>query len=92
MLLKREFRSRTSFLSGRYAHNNGACGIAPHSTAPGGWCGNGHFWKGPLQHYTVATYMKSAGYVTGIFGKELNEVDVNFVPPGWDRYCEPALP
>ena len=51
--------SRTSFLSGRYAHNNGAFG-GSH-----GWCGKGVFWQGPKQNYTMATYMKAGGYVTG---------------------------
>jgi arylsulfatase A-like enzyme len=85
--------SRTSFLSGRYAHNNGAFsqpqgpgGMPTEDSGGGNWCGNGIFWKGPKQNFTVATYMKAAGYITGIFGKELNTVDANFVSPGWDRY------
>lgn len=61
-------------------------GIVRGQRAPGGWCGEGYFWKGPLQHQSVATYMKAAGYTTGIFGKELNVVDTTYVSPGWDRY------
>lgn len=78
--------SRTSYLSGRYAHNNGAVATLPHARTAHGWCGNGVFWKGPKGHHSLPVYMKSAGYVTGIFGKELNSAEPTYRSPGWDKY------
>jgi hypothetical protein len=44
------------------------------------------YWQGPLQNYSLPTYIRDAGYTTGIFGKELNANTETFVSPGWDRF------
>ena len=69
--------SRSSILSGRMAHNTGA-------TTNG--CGRGHFWEGPGLSSTVATFLQTANYTTGLFGKELNAANYTAISPGWDRY------
>jgi len=69
--------SRSSILSGRLAHNTGAMNNG---------CGRGVFWKGPGMEHDLPVLLRSAGYWTGIFGKELNSVDANYMSPGWDRY------
>ena len=43
--------SRTSLLSGRWAHNTGAV-----SNIKSGWCGMGTFYKGPGQQHALPTY------------------------------------
>ncbi len=73
--------SRISILSGRYPHNSGA-----RSDQPQGWCSIGDYWKGPGQNVSLPTYIKAAGYRTGIFGKELNVNDDTYISPGWDRF------
>eukprot|EP00730_Choanoeca_flexa_P002376 TRINITY_DN11027_c0_g1_i9.p1 TRINITY_DN11027_c0_g1~~TRINITY_DN11027_c0_g1_i9.p1 ORF type:complete len:267 (+),score=42.99 TRINITY_DN11027_c0_g1_i9:789-1589(+) len=64
-----------------YPHNTGA-----YSGSPGGWCSVGGYWKGPEQNHSLPTYIRDAGYMTGLFGKELNVNDDSFVSPGWDRF------
>ena len=55
-------------------------------TNSSGWCSAGVYWKGPLQNLSLPTYVRDAGYKTGIFGKELNANDAETVSPGWDRF------
>ena len=73
--------SRITLLSGRYAHH---AGVNYSNTS--GWCSNGVYWKGPLQHQALPTYIQAAGYTTGIFGKETNANDATTISPGWDRF------
>lgn len=73
--------SRTSLLSGRWAHNTGAV-----ATTPAGWCALGKFYKGPMQKHALPTYISAAGVTTGIFGKETNANDETTISPGWDRF------
>jgi arylsulfatase A-like enzyme len=64
--------SRSSILSGRYAHNHG---VLQNEN------------RGELnQHYTIERYLHDAGYTTGIFGKLLNYWDACKRPPYWDRW------
>jgi arylsulfatase A-like enzyme len=56
--------SRVSLLSGRYAHHAGV-----NYTNASGWCSLGVYWKGPLQNVSLPTYVRAAGYATGLFGK-----------------------
>lgn len=69
--------SRSSILKGQYAHNHGVLG----NTAPLG--GAGRFNDAS----TLATWLKSEGYHTGLFGKYLNGyaqlTPWPYVPPGW---------
>lgn len=44
------------------------------------------YWQGPLQNVSLPTYIRDAGYTTGIFGKELNANTETFVSPGWDDF------
>ncbi|MDP8972145.1 MAG: sulfatase [Actinomycetota bacterium] len=67
--------SRASILSGQYAHHSGV------------WLNS----DGPRFRDTdsVATWLNSAGYRTGLIGKYLNNYpygDAPFVPPGWDDW------
>jgi hypothetical protein len=61
--------SRSSILSGRYAHNHG---VRRNQDA------------GNLDHNTTLEYyLTQSGYRTGIFGKFLNQWDHTINPPNW---------
>lgn len=65
--------SRASIMSGRYAHNT----IVSNNF--GAW----NFKEDP----TIQAYLHDqAGYRTGIFGKYLNQWDLNRNPAHWDRW------
>ena len=69
--------SRASFLTGAYSHTNGV------------WKNRGPF--GGMQAFddssTLATWLQSAGYRTGLFGKYLNGYrDPSTVPQGWSEW------
>lgn len=74
--------SRASMLSGLYAHNTGVLG----NLAPLG--GNVNL----AEESTLATWLDSAGYRTGLFGKHetgfdrLDSVKSLAPPPGWDEF------
>lgn len=72
--------SRSSLLTGQYAHNHGVRGNRP----PNG--GFELFRDGS----TLATWLHDAGYRTGLFGKYLNGYpeggNEDYVPPGWDEF------
>ena len=70
--------SRTSILTGRYAHHTGV------------WDNNFGFAVFD-DSSTIATWLHAAGYRTGLFGKYLNaygprEASADYVPPGWDDW------
>jgi N-acetylglucosamine-6-sulfatase len=74
--------SRASILTGRYSHNHGV-----HSnTAPDG----GFSALRPSEASTIAVWLKSAGYRTGLVGKYINDYPTgganDHVPPGWDYW------
>jgi arylsulfatase A-like enzyme len=70
--------SRSSILTGRYAHNHGV------------WKNDGHVEPDPA--HVIQTYVREspAGYRTGVFGKYLNNWTRNHPapegPPGFDRW------
>jgi len=80
--------SRASLLRGQYAHNTGVLtnggGDLPEereSRHPGGA-------EAFDDRSTLATWLKAAGYRTGLFGKYLNGYMqlTTRVPPGWDEW------
>src|SRR4029450_13169492 len=70
--------SRTSILTGQYAHRTGVHDNNP----PDG--GAEVFDDGS----TIATWLKAAGYRTGFIGKYLNGYNnlSPYIPPGWDEW------
>jgi arylsulfatase A-like enzyme len=82
--------SRSTTLRGQYAHNT----TVWSNTAPNG--GFGRFYGKKLEDSTIATWLKGAGYRTGLFGKYLNgypeqaPVKQTYVPPGWTTWDVPA--
>jgi arylsulfatase A-like enzyme/chitodextrinase len=70
--------SRSSILTGLYSHNTGVLqDYAPNGGATV-FSGNS----------TIATWLRSTGYRTGIFGKYLNQYYnvAPAMPPGWDEF------
>lgn len=72
--------SRASILTGLYAHNHGVLGNSP----PNGGAVSFNDTS------TIATWLQSAGYRTGLYGKYLNNY-INltpwpYVPPGWSEW------
>jgi arylsulfatase A-like enzyme len=70
--------SRSSILSGQYAHNHGVLG----NRTPYGF---------PAfdDSETIATRLQDAGYRTGLIGKYLNDYnsqDAQYLPPGWSTF------
>jgi arylsulfatase A-like enzyme len=65
--------SRASLLTGLYAHNHGV---------PGNNVLNFN------DSATLATWLNDQGYVTGLFGKYMNNYEElsPYVPPGWDEW------
>jgi N-acetylglucosamine-6-sulfatase len=73
--------SRTSTLTGRYAHNHG---IRSNALPDGGFA---LARSTGVERSTVATWLHDAGYTTGFFGKYLNNYnEFSYVPPGWDQW------
>jgi arylsulfatase A-like enzyme len=66
--------SRSSIMTGRYAHNHG---VRTNPTDPGP--------LNQIRDSTVQRYLKRAGYRTGLFGKYLNGWDLNEDPPYFDQ-------
>jgi N-acetylglucosamine-6-sulfatase len=71
---------RATILRGQYAHNTHIYG---NSLPLGGWA---KFRNLGEQKSTIATWLNSAGYQTGLFGKYLNNYGGLTKPPGWDRW------
>ena len=77
--------SRATYLTGQYPHNHGALDV---TTGHGYWENTEH------DNHTLATWMQSAGYHTGLIGKYLNgygdgeagEGLPSYVPPGWTQW------
>ncbi|MEK7188062.1 MAG: sulfatase-like hydrolase/transferase [Patescibacteria group bacterium] len=76
--------SRVGTLTGRYAHNTGVIS----NVFPDGGARKFAGQDGS----TIATWLQSAGYRTGIYGKYLNQYETMcppagcYVPPGWDEW------
>jgi arylsulfatase A-like enzyme len=81
--------SRASILRSQYVHSHGVL----TNTAPEG--GFAKFHSSDLERSTIGTWLKSAGYRTGLMGKYLNhypggETPRTYVPPGWDDWQVPV--
>jgi N-acetylglucosamine-6-sulfatase len=75
--------SRATMERGQYPHNTGVMANYP----PDG--GFQAFHARARYRSTYATWLHSAGYTTGYFGKYLNGYEgefASFVPPGWDSW------
>ena len=76
--------SRSSILTGRYAHNHDIL----HNSPPLG--GFEKFRDLGRERSTVATWLQAAGYRTALFGKYLNgylgRSGQAYVPPGWSEW------
>jgi N-acetylglucosamine-6-sulfatase len=70
--------SRATILTGHYSHSTG---VYNNAGRHGGWA---RFRDD--EQSTVATWLRSAGYRTGFFGKYLNNYSGTFVPPGWTHW------
>jgi arylsulfatase A-like enzyme len=78
--------SRSSFLTGEYAHNSGVLTNEPPIGGAPAFVGR--------DTSTIATWLKGIGYRTGLYGKYLNAYDLLcpphtaacYVPPGWDEW------
>ena len=68
--------SRTTILTGQYSHSTKVYS----DTGPYG--GFHAFHDGS----TIATWLRSDGYHTALFGKYLNQYRGTYIPPGWDRW------
>ncbi|MEP6984975.1 MAG: sulfatase [Chloroflexota bacterium] len=76
--------SRSTTIRGQYSHNTGV-------ETNGG--GNGGFetaYKLGIENSTIATWLQSDGYKTGLFGKYLNgypnTAGSTYIPPGWSEW------
>jgi len=75
--------SRTTFMTGQYAHNHG---VETNDPPRGGYPG---FVRKVPPASTIGVRMQAAGYRTGYAGKFLNRFAPNppgTVPPGWDVF------
>jgi len=76
--------SRSTILTGLYAHNSGIKGNKP----PDG--GFQKFYDEGLEEDTIAARLQEGGYQTAFFGKYLNgypgDEEPSYVPPGWDEW------
>ncbi|MEU8379583.1 sulfatase [Streptosporangium sp. NPDC048865] len=81
--------SRASIMRCQYVHSHGVL----TNTAPEG--GFTKYYTSGLERSNIATWMKSAGYRTGLMGKYLNHypggaAPATHVPPGWDEWDVPV--
>src|SRR5262249_36056172 len=70
--------SRASILSGQYAHSHGVL----TNNGPNGGAKVFH------DASTLATWLRGAGYQTGLYGKYLNQYQDfgTYIPPGWNEW------
>ena len=81
--------SRASILRSQYVHSHGVW----TNTAPEG--GFARFHHSELERSTLGTWMREAGYRTGLMGKFLNHypggaAPETYVPAGWDEWQVPV--
>jgi N-acetylglucosamine-6-sulfatase len=71
---------RATIQRGQYAHNTKIYG---NSLPLGGWA---KFRNRGEHRSTMATWLDSRSYQTGLFGKYMNNYTDKGIPPGWDRW------
>src|SRR5436190_13701782 len=72
--------SRSTFLTGQYAHNHG---VVSNVAPTGGFEG----FEASNAYDDLAVWLHQAGYYTGLIGKYLNEYQTKPpVPPGWSEW------
>ncbi|MEU7896371.1 sulfatase [Nonomuraea sp. NPDC049152] len=81
--------SRASILRSQYVHSH----TVWTNTAPEG--GFDRFYTAGLDRSTIGTWLRGAGYRTGLMGKYLNHypgdsAPATYVPPGWDQWAVPV--
>ncbi|MFE3451539.1 sulfatase [Nonomuraea sp. NPDC059194] len=81
--------SRASILRSQYVHSH----TVWTNTGPEG--GFDRFYTAGLDRSTIGTWMRDAGYRTGLMGKYLNHypgesAPATYVPPGWDEWAVPV--
>jgi len=76
--------ARAALLTGRYAHST----LVYTNKPPFG--GSFTFRNRGDDAQTLAVWLHTAGYHTGLFGKYLNGYRGGFVPPGWDMFTTSA--
>ncbi len=75
--------SRSTILTGRYAHDTGVYG---NYGVNGGWAA---FRRNGNEERTIAVALQRHGYRTALIGKYLNGYEsspMGFAPDGWDRF------
>ena len=76
--------SRSAFLRGQFAHNNG---VYRNEQPYGGF---EEFYKLQNESSTLATWLQAAGYRTALLGKYFNgypfREDRTYIPVGWDEW------
>lgn len=79
--------SRSTILRGQNIHNHG---VISNSPPTGGY---EKFFALGDENSTIGTWLQSAGYRTGFFGKYLNGYPLpkekKHVPKGWNMWCSP---
>ena len=70
--------SRSSILTGMYAHNHGCLTNTVNCASPS--------WRRGPERKNFGYYLQKSGYRTGYFGKYLNNYDGKWVPTGWDNW------
>ena len=71
---------RATIQRGQYPHNTQIYG---NSLPQGGWA---KFQNRGEHRSTIATWLDSSTYQTGLFGKYMNNYTDGGIPPGWDRW------
>lgn len=72
--------SRSSILTGKYAHNHKA-----FNNSLSGGC-YGPFWQKTIEPVALPALLSNAGYDTFFAGKYLNEYFSETIPPGWSDW------
>lgn len=81
--------SRSTFLRGQYAHNTQVL------TNGGNNGGYARVHALGIENSTIATWLRDAGYHTGLMGKYLNgyptkDIPETYIPPGWNEWYSPV--
>jgi len=82
--------SRSSFLSGQFAHTTQV--YNNYTPGSGGWP---TFNSSGYELQTLATALDAVGYHTGLVGKYLNQFNQapsDYIPPGWDVFRAISVP